>query len=168
MLLVTPGKLAIHHIWNCAYASPAARVGQNPTLCFVRLSLVAEIEKKIVGHILFSRLPIITGAEVQEALALAPMAVLPTQQRRGIGTRLVEEGLRLCREAGHKVVIVLGHPAFYPRSGGDNHLRGHEETRAGDDTLFDGRLDADIRIARRLEAERRKFKTGQRAHRLWR
>lgn len=84
---------------------------------FVRLSLVAEIGGEIVGHILFSRLPIITETGVVEALSLAPMAVRPTHQRRRIGTRLVEEGLRACREAGHRIVLVLGHPAFYPRFG---------------------------------------------------
>jgi putative acetyltransferase len=62
-------------------------------------------------------LPIITQTGVIEALALAPMAVLPTHQRRGIGTQLVGEGLRACGEAGHRIVIVLGHPTFYPRFG---------------------------------------------------
>jgi putative acetyltransferase len=85
--------------------------------CYVRLSLVAEVDGQIVGHILFSRLPIITETGMVEALALAPMAVLPTHQRRGIGTKLVQEGLRACREAGHQIVLVLGHPAFYPRFG---------------------------------------------------
>lgn len=84
---------------------------------FIRLSLVAEVGGQIVGHILFSRLPIIARTGVVEALALAPMAVLPTHQRRGIGTKLVEEGLRACREAGHRIILVLGHPTFYPRFG---------------------------------------------------
>ena len=43
------------------------------------------------------------------------MAVIPSHQRRGIGSSLVREGLRACREAGHRIVIVLGHPEFYPR-----------------------------------------------------
>lgn len=84
---------------------------------FVRLSLVAEGDGQIVGHILFSRVTIIAETGVIEALALAPMAVLPTHQRRGIGTRMVDEGLRACREAAHRIVVVLGHSAFYPRFG---------------------------------------------------
>src|SRR5262245_18227528 len=84
---------------------------------FVRLSLVAEVEGEIVGHILFSHLPILTETAVVEALALAPVAVLPSHQRRGIGTRLVDEGLSACREAGHQIVVVLGHSNFYPMFG---------------------------------------------------
>ncbi|MEI8196560.1 MAG: N-acetyltransferase [Phycisphaerae bacterium] len=84
---------------------------------FVRLSLVAQDQGRIIGHILFSRLPILTKQGVVEALSLAPMAVCPTHQRRGIGTTLVQEGLRICRDQGHRIVIVLGHPKFYPRFG---------------------------------------------------
>ncbi len=89
---------------------------------FVRLSLVAEVGGEIVGHILFSRLPIVAETGVVEALALEPMAVLPTHQRQGIGTKLVEEGLRTCRDDGHKIVVVLGHPGFYPRFGFSDSL----------------------------------------------
>ncbi len=84
---------------------------------FVGLSLVAGSGGNIVGHILFSKLRILTETRPIEALALAPLSVLPTHQRCGIGTKLVSEGLRLCREAGHRIVLVLGHPAFYPRFG---------------------------------------------------
>jgi putative acetyltransferase len=82
-----------------------------------RLSLVAEEGGRVVGHILFSNLPIVTQAGTLHALALAPLAVLPARQRQGIGSRLVREGLRLCAEAGHRVVVVLGHPDYYPRFG---------------------------------------------------
>lgn len=51
------------------------------------------------------------------ALALAPMAVLPELQNRGIGSALVQKGLEVCRQLGYKIVIVVGHPAFYPRFG---------------------------------------------------
>jgi putative acetyltransferase len=48
---------------------------------------------------------------------LAPLAVVPSHQRRGIGSLLVGEGLRACAEAGHRIVVVVGHPDFYPRFG---------------------------------------------------
>lgn len=83
----------------------------------VRISLVAEEDGRIVGHVLFGELSIETGAGAVEALALAPMAVIPSHQRRGIGSMLVREGLRTCTEAGYRIVVVLGHPEFYPRFG---------------------------------------------------
>jgi putative acetyltransferase len=84
---------------------------------YARVSLVADQDGDVVGHILFSQLPIVTKDGTVEALALAPMAVVPSHQRRRIGSSLVTEGLRACREAGHRIVVVLGHPGFYPRFG---------------------------------------------------
>ena len=83
----------------------------------VRISLVAEQDGEIVGHILFSQLVIITDGGATPALALAPMAVMPKAQRRGIGSALVRRGLDACREQGHRIVLVLGHPEYYPRFG---------------------------------------------------
>jgi putative acetyltransferase len=83
----------------------------------VEVSLVAELDNQIVGHILFSRVTIITNAGTVEAVSLAPMAVLPSYQRQGIGSRLVDAGLEACRKQGHRIVLVLGHPEFYPRFG---------------------------------------------------
>jgi putative acetyltransferase len=84
---------------------------------FVRVSLVAEHEGQVVGHILFSDLPIIAGDGTVAALAPAPMAVLPELQREGIGSALVQSGLAACRQQGHRIVVVLGHAHFYPRFG---------------------------------------------------
>jgi putative acetyltransferase len=78
------------------------------------LSLVAEQAGRLVGHILFSDLPIITGEGTVPALALAPMAVLPEFQNQGIGSALVRSGLEACRQQGHRIVVVLGHAHFYP------------------------------------------------------
>jgi putative acetyltransferase len=84
---------------------------------YARLSLVAEVDGRVVGHILFSDLPILTDGGTVPALSLAPMAVLPEFQKRGIGSALVEKGLEVCRGAGHRIVVVLGHTHFYPRFG---------------------------------------------------
>ena len=77
------------------------------------LSLVAEFEGAIIGHVLFSRMHIDTVS----AVALAPVAVLPEYQRKGIGQRLITHGLDMLRGRGERIVIVLGHPSYYPRFG---------------------------------------------------
>jgi putative acetyltransferase len=79
--------------------------------------LVAATEGEVVGHILFSRLPIASAERVIPAAALAPLAVRPEWQRQGIGTALVRHGLVRCRERGVSAVVVLGDPAYYGRSG---------------------------------------------------
>jgi putative acetyltransferase len=81
---------------------------------YVQCSLVAKIDGLVIGHILFSDLPIATARGAIPAVALAPMAVLPEFQRQGIGTALVRDGLDRCRTAA---VIVVGHPEYYPRFG---------------------------------------------------
>jgi len=79
------------------------------------ISLIAEENGKLIGHILFSRIHIETKNTKIPALALAPMAVRPEYQKQGIGTLLVRRGLEECKRLNHAIVIVLGHPAYYPR-----------------------------------------------------
>jgi putative acetyltransferase len=81
------------------------------------LSLVAEDDGRIVGHILFSPVTIESGCDQFIGVGLAPMAVLPEMQNRGIGSLLVKHGLERCREDGRPFVVVLGHPEYYPRFG---------------------------------------------------
>src|SRR5579862_2515829 len=88
----------------------------------VILSLVAVENDQIVGHILFNDLLIETEQAVLHAVSLAPMAVIPQYQRQGIGSKLVRRGLELCRERGKSIVVVLGHPAYYPRFGFSTEL----------------------------------------------
>jgi putative acetyltransferase len=83
----------------------------------VLASLVAEREGRIVGHLLFSRMWIETSTGEVSAAALAPVAVEPEHQRRGIGARLIRYGLDLLRAGGERIVIVLGHPQYYSRFG---------------------------------------------------
>ena len=81
------------------------------------LSLVAIDAAQVVGHILFSRIHIRTPERAVPALALAPMAVLPERQHQGIGSALIRYGLERCRQLGHQIVVVIGHPRYYPRFG---------------------------------------------------
>ena len=83
----------------------------------VLVSAVAEIDEQIVGHVLFSRMTVETSTGAVSAAALAPMAVTPACQRRGIGSRLSGYGLDRMREIGERIVLVVGHPAYYPRFG---------------------------------------------------
>lgn len=82
------------------------------------LSLVAETDNKIVGHILFTKIKIIHPEKgITQSLALAPMAVLPDYQHKGIGGQLITDGLNTARALQYKSVIVLGHEHYYPRFG---------------------------------------------------
>ena len=81
----------------------------------VTLSLVATLDGKVVGHILYS--PLTVGASSVTGAALAPMCVLPDCQRRGIGSRLIDTATRTLHELACPYVIVLGHREYYPRFG---------------------------------------------------
>lgn len=80
------------------------------------ISLVAESKGQIIGNIVFTPVTLdkFTGGLL---LGLAPMAVSPDRQKAGVGAALVGAGLSACREAGAVAVVVLGHPAYYPRFG---------------------------------------------------
>ena len=80
------------------------------------VSLVADDAGTIIGHILFSPVTLSGHADLK-IMGLAPMAVLPARQRRGIGSTLVRAGLDACRRLGFNAVIVLGHAEYYPRFG---------------------------------------------------
>ncbi len=81
------------------------------------LSLVAEVDGKVVGHIIFSPITIKTKADSVPVLSLAPMGVLPEYQNQGIGSELIRSGLAGCQQLGHYIVIVIGYPKYYTRFG---------------------------------------------------
>lgn len=85
-------------------------------------SLVTVYNDEIVGHVMFTDLSIETDHGVIHAASLAPMAVLPKFQRQGIGSALVRHGLEVCRERGESIVVVVGHPEYYPRFGFSTEL----------------------------------------------
>ncbi|MEW8987435.1 MAG: N-acetyltransferase [Bacillus sp. (in: firmicutes)] len=83
-----------------------------------KLSLVAAKEDgEIIGHILFSVIHLVTQHGTFPTIGLAPMAVKPDYQYSGIGSALVSEGIKACKDLGYEHVFVLGHPNFYPRFG---------------------------------------------------
>jgi putative acetyltransferase len=83
----------------------------------VLLSLVAVVDGRVVGHILYSPVSVdADGGKVMGA-GLGPMAVLPAHQRQGIGAKLLETGNEKLRQAGYPFIVVLGHAAYYPRFG---------------------------------------------------
>ena len=103
----------------------------------VVVALVAVEDGEIVGHILFSRLPIETDEGLLPAVALAPMAVRPDRQLRGIGSALVRKGLEMARERGATAAVVLGHPDYYPRFGfSASWARGLDAPYAGSDAFM--------------------------------
>ncbi len=83
----------------------------------VVLSLVVTEGETVAGHILFSRLDVEVDGRPVRAVSLAPMAVLPDQQNRGIGSALVKRGVDLLAARGFEAVLVVGHTNFYPRFG---------------------------------------------------
>jgi putative acetyltransferase len=96
----------------------AAFRGEEKAVRIVRevepeISLVAEEDGEVVGHVMLSRMRM---GELRP-LQLSPLSVAPTWQRRGIGSALTREALRLADEAGEPFVVLLGHPSYYPRLG---------------------------------------------------
>jgi putative acetyltransferase len=110
--------VAIRAVIAAAFARPAEAdivdVLRQRAQPFV--SLVAEHADEIVGHILFTPVTL-TGSSESRIVALAPMAVAPQFQVRGIGTALVLTGFEHLRLKGIASVVVIGHPAYYPRFG---------------------------------------------------
>lgn len=113
-----PDDAAIARVVDDAFGSPGesrlVRALRDADLAAIEL--IAD-EDSVAGHILFSPLDVTVDGRPVKALALAPLAVRPDRQRRGIGGALVRDGLDRARAAGWESVIVLGDPAYYARFG---------------------------------------------------
>jgi len=110
---------AIRKVHELAFNSPAEadlvdllRARDKATI-----SLVAEKEGEIVGHVLFSPVQIDPPSTGWSALGLAPVGVIPERQRHGIGKALIWQGLERCRSIGVRAIVVLGDPDYYTRFG---------------------------------------------------
>ena len=114
-------RVKIHELNAKAFGQDAeARLVDNlrRSSSFIKeLSILAEMNGEIVGHILLSKIHIEGSKGTFESLALAPMAVDQRVQRKGIGKRLIETGLHKARELGFTSVIVVGHKGYYPKFG---------------------------------------------------
>jgi predicted N-acetyltransferase YhbS len=83
----------------------------------VDLSLVAEVDGQVVGHVLFTSFNIYFGGEPLPGVCLAPIGVLPDFQKRGIGGELIEAGHKIAEAKGFQMAFLLGHDTYYPRFG---------------------------------------------------
>lgn len=81
------------------------------------ISLVAETDNNIVGHLLFTPVELTGSKNKLKIMGLAPMAVLHQYQNKGIGSKLVNAGIKHCQSQGYDAVVVLGHPSYYPKFG---------------------------------------------------
>jgi putative acetyltransferase len=110
---------AIRHLLEQAFPGPdeANLVEMLREADKARISLVATYEGQVVGHILFSPVTIDPAQTGSSNIGLAPVAILPEFQNRGIGSNLIREGLEECRKAGYDIVVVLGEAHFYARFG---------------------------------------------------
>jgi putative acetyltransferase len=112
-------RRAIHRVLAAAFptAAEADLVDRLREVVSSRISLVAEVDSLVVGHILFTPVTLRDADATSHAVGLAPMAVEPAHQRQGIGSNLVLAGLDTCSRRGDELVFVVGHPDFYPRFG---------------------------------------------------
>ena len=110
---------AVHAVNESAFGQPAEATIVNAirAACPDAVSLVAVDDGQIVGHIFFSPVFFSGESESLHAMGLGPMAVTPQRQRQGIGSLLVRAGLDAMRKRNCPLIIVLGHPEYYPRFG---------------------------------------------------
>jgi predicted N-acetyltransferase YhbS len=90
---------------------------RNSEAFIPELSLVAELDGQVVGHIMLTKMTIRNDNNGYPTLGLAPVSVLPAFQCQGIGSSLIMEAHRIAGDMGYKSVVLIGHPAYYPRFG---------------------------------------------------
>ncbi len=81
------------------------------------LSMIAEIDNNVVGHILLTKLKIKNGQTEFDSLALAPVSILPEYQGNGIGGMLIKQAHKTAKKLGFKSIVLLGHEKYYPKFG---------------------------------------------------
>jgi putative acetyltransferase len=105
------------------------------------LSLVAERDGRVIGHVLFSPYKLRLLDRTIPAVNLAPLAMHPAYQGQGIGGQLINEGHRIAREKGYEVSVLLGHPTYYPRFGYHTHAYGTAQMVISMNAIHEDRLE---------------------------
>lgn len=88
------------------------------------LSIVAEIDGKVVGHVLFTRQEVMVAEKLHDCVILSPIAIHPDYQKRGIGGMLINEGHKRSVEKGYQFSLLIGDPNYYPRFGYETNMYG--------------------------------------------
>jgi putative acetyltransferase len=88
---------------------------RNSDLSYI--SLIYEENHELVGHIFFTPVELVGNNSGLRVIGLAPMAVIPEMQNKGIGSLLVKAGIQQCISEGYDAIVVLGHPNYYPKFG---------------------------------------------------
>jgi putative acetyltransferase len=81
------------------------------------LSIVIEEQNGIIGHVLLSKAEVVENDVSYEVIVLAPIAINPKHQRKGLGSKLIQEAFSKCKELGYGLIFLIGHPTYYPRFG---------------------------------------------------
>lgn len=125
MIIRTENKLDYNQVFNVNYEAFRNREDEPKLVEKIRdseqfipeLSIVAEENNEVLGHILLSKAKVMDGDISHEVIVLAPIAVKPEMQNKGIGGQLIQEGLKRCKNLGYGLVLLIGHPTYYPRFG---------------------------------------------------
>lgn len=111
-------ELAFRDMEDSDHSEPFLVDQLRQTDAFIpELSLVAEVDEEIIGHILMTKVEIVSENKSVTSLGLAPVSVLPEYQNRGIGSALIREAHKRATELGYGSVVLLGHKDYYPRFG---------------------------------------------------
>ena len=137
----TIGELHARAFSNRAVESTIVALLRQRRAFDPELSLVAEIDGKVVGHVLFSPYQIRLLDQTIPAVNLAPIAVDPKYQGQGIGGQLFPKGHRLAAARGYLVSFLLGHTSYYPRFGYRTHAFGSARVVVRSDEIFGNLLD---------------------------
>lgn len=125
MRIRTETKNDFKHVFNLNYTAFGNRDDEAKLVEQIRfsdgfipeLSIVAEAQGDIVGHLMLSKAKLTNEVGDKEVIVLAPVAVLPEFQKKGIGSKLIKEGLKRAKKEGYGLVFLIGHPDYYPKFG---------------------------------------------------